>query len=65
MKGKEFKCAFCKKPFIYIEQVDIDFESKHKNHVCSDCYITMINVILEGQCDSVVFAYNEQINKGD
>lgn len=65
MKGKEFKCAFCKKHFIYDERVDIDFESKHKNHVCNDCYITMIKVILEGQCDSVISAYKEGINKGD
>ena len=50
----EFECAFCKKHFIYNEQVDIDFESKHKNHVCMDCYIIMTDVILEGQCDSLI-----------
>lgn len=61
MEGKEFECAFCKKHFTYTEQVDIDYESKHENHVCDDCYITMIEVILEGQCDSIISAYNEQI----
>lgn len=60
MESREFECAFCKKHFTYTEQVDIDFESKYKNHVCSDCYITIIKVFLEGQCDSIVSAYYEK-----
>lgn len=59
----EFECAFCKKYFTYNEQVDIDFESKHKNHVCMDCYITMIEIILEGQCDSIMSTRNKKISK--
>lgn len=50
----EFECAFCKKKFIYDEPVDINYELKYKYHVCPDCYLTLIMVVKEGQCDSAI-----------
>lgn len=52
----DFECYFCGKTFNYIEPVDIEDEQKHKYHVCIDCYIKGIDVILEGQ-------YSELINR--
>ena len=50
----EFECAFCKKKFVYDEPVDINYELQYKYHVCPECYLTLIVVIKEGQCDSAV-----------
>lgn len=50
----EFICAFCKKNFVYEEQVDIDWETRWENHVCAECYITLLQVLKEGQCDEFV-----------
>lgn len=50
-----FKCYFCEKDFQYDEPVDIEFEQKHKYHVCFSCYLKGIDVIREGQ-------YSELIN---
>lgn len=55
----DFKCYFCGKDFEYDEPVDIKDEQKHKYHVCADCYIKGINVILEGQYDSLLIHYKK------
>ena len=57
----KFECYFCGKNFEYTESVDIEYEQKHKYHVCADCYIKGINVILEGQYDEIVSRRKENL----
>lgn len=59
--SKAFKCCFCGIEDIITDEQDIKDEEKYSNYVCIDCYIKMLFVIKEGQCDRIVKFRAEQI----
>lgn len=50
----KYKCYLCGGTIEADEQVDIDYFNKCKCPTCLNCYIKIIDVILDGQFDELI-----------
>ena len=56
----KYKCYLCGGIIEVDEQVDIDYYNKCKYPTCFDCYIKIIDVIMDGQFDELIRRKKEE-----